>query len=371
MVPRYLLGWLATAVLLAGMGCTQAAPPAERAARPAEPAPAAAPTPAASPTAPPAPVAVKAGGLRSAVDGPIYIAYERGYFREQGIDLELADFADTNEMVPLLAQGQLQVGGSSVAASLFNAIARGIPLKLVADKSHREVGEKVAAGWAVRKDLLDSGQVRTLADFRGRTIGLGSRGAQGEMELDVIFARTGLTLDDVTLTDVRYPDQIAAFVGKSIDVALTFEPYSIALKEQGVADLFVTSAELIPNNQVSVVMYSPVFTQQQPEAARRWMVAYLRGVRDFTAAFHEGKPRPKELIDILTKYTILSSPEAWEKIQPNHINPDGYMYKDTLEAAKAWFLSRGLIERDVALSTVVDDSFVDYAISVLGPYSPR
>src|SRR5262245_16777945 len=149
MIPRYLLGWLVATALLAGVGCAPAAP-AERAAKPAEPPAPAAPASVAaapvSPTAAPQPVPVKVGVLRSAVDGPIYIAYERGYFKEQGIGLELADFADTNEMVPLLAQGQLQVGGSSVAASLFNAIARGIPLKLVADKSHREIGEKVAAG---------------------------------------------------------------------------------------------------------------------------------------------------------------------------------------------------------------------------------
>src|SRR5579875_1172354 len=175
-------------------------------------------------------VTVKVAGLRSAADGPVYIAYEKGYFREQGIDLDLAALADTNEMVPLLAQGHLHVGSSSVAASLFNAIARGVPLKLVADKSHRRPGESVAAGWAVRKDLLDSGQVRGPADFRGRVIGLGSRGAQGEMELDIILARGGLQLDEVELRDVRYADQIAAFANGSIDIAYTFEPYSVTLR---------------------------------------------------------------------------------------------------------------------------------------------
>jgi NitT/TauT family transport system substrate-binding protein len=373
MASRRLAAAAAVAALLAAVGCAAPPPPAASQGAPPAAAPGAGAAQPATSAAPPASTAaplatVKVAGLRSAVDGPIYIGYERGYFVEHGLDLELSAFSDTNEMVPLLAQGQLHVGGSSVAASLFNAIARGIPLKIVADKSHRELGEKVAAGWAVRKDLLDSGQVREAADFRGRSIGLGSRGAQGDMELDVILGRGGLTLDDVDVKDIRYPDQVASFAGKTVDIALTFEPYSITLRDQGLADLLFTSAELIPNNQVSVVMYGPAFWQQQPDLARRWMVAYLRGVRDYTATFHEGKARPKEIIDILVKHTILNRPEAWEKSQPNHINPDGYVYRETLEAEKNWFLSRGLIERDVPLSEAVDDSYVDYAVAALGRY---
>jgi NitT/TauT family transport system substrate-binding protein len=349
MASRRLAAAAAVAALLAAVGCAAPPPPAASQGAPPAAAPGAGAAQPATSAAPPASTAaplatVKVAGLRSAVDGPIYIGYERGYFVEHGLDLELSAFSDTNEMVPLLAQGQLHVGGSSVAASLFNAIARGIPLKIVADKSHRELGEKVAAGWAVRKDLLDSGQVREAADFRGRSIGLGSRGAQGDMELD-----------DVDVKDIRYPDQVASFAGKTVDIALTFEPYSITLRDQGLADLLFTSAELIPNNQVSVVMYGPAFWQQQPDLARRWMVAYLRGVRDYTATFHEGKARPKEIIDILVKHTILNRPEAWEKSQPNHINPDGYVYRETLEAEKNWFLAKGLIERDVPLSEAVDD----------------
>ena len=87
--------------------------------------------------------------------------------------------------------------------------------------------------------------------------------------------------------------------------------------------------------------------------------------------FHEGKARPKEIIDILVKHTILNRPDAWEKSQPNHINPDGYVYRETLEAEKNWFLAKGLIERDVPLSEAVDDGYVDYAVAALGRYQPQ
>src|SRR5438270_1027002 len=147
----------------------RAACAAEPRAAPAPPKPAsstavAAPGAGAS-TAAPSPAAAASPGMQTfrwagqfpATDAGIYMAMERGYFAEQGIDLEYVNFGSASEMVPALATRQSDGGGIAVNSATINAVARGVEIKAVADKGSMSPG----FGWQaflVRKDLVDSGR---------------------------------------------------------------------------------------------------------------------------------------------------------------------------------------------------------------------
>ena len=105
---------------------------------------------------------VKVGHFMSISTGGLYIAAEWGYFAEQGVKLELTRFKSLNNATPALATGRLDAYAGGIGASLFNAIARGIPIKVVADKGQEEKGSGYKA-LVARKDLYDSGSLRTLA----------------------------------------------------------------------------------------------------------------------------------------------------------------------------------------------------------------
>src|SRR5215213_7433173 len=139
------------------LGCATAAPAAV-------PPPVAAATATAAP--PPPAQAVRLGALGSTTDAGFYIALDRGYFREQGLDIEFVPFDSAARMVAPLSAGQLDVGGGSPSAGLFNAIARGIDVKLVADKGSAPPGFGFE-GLLFRRDLADSGQLRTAGDLAG------------------------------------------------------------------------------------------------------------------------------------------------------------------------------------------------------------
>src|SRR5262249_59731344 len=100
----------------------------------------------------------------------LVLAMERGYVTAVGIDVETVPFSTAAEMVAPLGAGQLDVGGGSPGAGLNNAVARGIGLRIVADKGSTPPGHGYEA-LLVRKDLWDSGQVRGLADVPGRRLG--------------------------------------------------------------------------------------------------------------------------------------------------------------------------------------------------------
>src|SRR5579875_3873875 len=272
------------------------------------------------------PVTVRVGVQGSAANAPIYLGYERGYFRQEGLNLELVNLPTANQLIPALAAGHIEVGSGGVAAGLFNAIARGINARMVADSGSMPPGQRGSA-WVVRQALLDSTAIRTPADLRGRTIALAAVASIADVELDMLLAQGGLTRTDVRVEQIPYADQIAAFANGSIDAAYTFEPFLAALTSNRLADVFRWTSELVPYQQVSVLMYSAAFTS---EPAQRFMVGYLRGVRDFNAAF-DRPPSDEATIAILVTHTTVKDPGVWQIARPAPINPNGYIYRESLQ----------------------------------------
>src|SRR5215217_8419557 len=135
-------------MLLLLAACTGRAAPAQ-APPPAGPSPASAG--AAAATSSPPTVTVKVGTVPGAISNAgRFVAIERGYFLEEGIDFEEVAFDTSAKMLPALAAGQIDVGIGGSSAGLFNAIAQGIPLKIVLDSTSAYPGDS-AGGLLVRK----------------------------------------------------------------------------------------------------------------------------------------------------------------------------------------------------------------------------
>ena len=77
-------------------------------------------------------------------------------------------------MIPSLGVGQLDVGGGTVSAGLFNAVARGIPIKMVAPQSRHDIGA-CSLYVMLRRDLIESGAVTDYTSLRGRRIATPAR----------------------------------------------------------------------------------------------------------------------------------------------------------------------------------------------------
>jgi NitT/TauT family transport system substrate-binding protein len=371
---------LALLGLLAGLVVACApAPSAGRAPAPAAPAPPAvapatqaAPTPAGAaalaPLAPPVTVriAVQGGGT----DGLFYIAAERGYFARQGLEPEFASFASSSDMIPALATGQTDVGGLGFNPALFNALARGVGIRIVAGKGAATPGHGSSA-LVVRKDLYDSGEVRDLAGLRGRTIAntppLNATGLS--VALSRGLASVGIADTEVTMQPLPFTDIPAALAGGAVEAGMMPEPLVTQAARNGIAVRLHGSDELYPNQETNPLGFGESFYRDRAEAARRFMVAYLQASRDWVNAFDHGIDRPA-VIAILTKHMSLKDPAIWEAIVPAGINPDGYSLFQSGIDDQDWYLAKGTLQQRVDVPTIVDHSFVDYALGVLGAYTP-
>ncbi len=346
---------LLAAALATLAGCSGANAPASQAASEKSAAPAPAPA---------APVTIKMGHIGTLSDSGIFLALERGYFKEQNLDVQLQKFTTGGDQIPLLANGQLQIGSGSVNPGLFNAVAQGLPLKLVADKGALSSGFGFNT-FVVRKDLIESGAVKEAKDLKGKTVGLDSLKAGVLIELEALLKSGGLTVKDVNIVTIAFPDLPAAFANKKVDAAVVVEPFATVSENQGSGKIFTTFDKLLPDFQIAAVFYSQDFATRQKDVATRWMVAYMKGVQDYNDALKD-PAKKKELATVLSKYTAVKDPALYDRMVFPGLNPKGYLNLKSLTEQQDFWKNHGDLAKTSPVEQAVDHSFVDAALKQLG-----
>jgi NitT/TauT family transport system substrate-binding protein len=319
-----------------------------------------------------APVTVRVGLANASSDVGFFIADKKGYFKQEGLDVKFTTFDSGAKMVAPLGNGQLEVGAGSPSAGLYNAIARGIDIKIVADKGSTPPGYGYQP-LLVRKDLVESGRYKSLKDLKGMKIAGSAQGSASTSTLNEALKKAGLKYEDVERVFLGFPQHVMALQNKAVDAAMTTEPSATKAVQSGAAVRVMGDDEIYPNHQLAVVLYSGAFIRDNPDAARRFMRAYLRAVRDYNDALKDGKiagPKAAEVIAILTQYTSINDPALYRMISPQGCNPDGTVYEPSLHNDLAFYKAEGQIKGNVTVEQALDNSFVQAALKDLGPYKP-
>jgi NitT/TauT family transport system substrate-binding protein len=322
----------------------------------------------ATPPATPQLATVHFGSPQAISDAGVFIAAARGYFAAQGLDVDSQPFqSGPNTIVPL-ASGDLDVAGGTFSIALLNAIDRGVRIRVVADKGTSRPGFEFSQV-LLRRGLLDSGQVHDVADLRGRRVAVASLRSGAEAIAHQVLAQGGVGIDEVTLTPLGYPDMLVAFANDAIDAGVVIEPILSAAVGRGVASTWEpgrTSTAYGGPYQAGLLLFSDQFASQT-DLARRFMVAYLRGVRDYNDAFVKGEGRD-DVVRVLTEATAVKDPGLYEQMHMAGLNPDGRVGRRSMQTELSYFHERGYYSGNLTLDDVIDPSFAEYAAQQLGPY---
>ncbi len=154
-------------------------------------------------------------------------AIEKGYFREAGIDVVVDELDSSANALFLLAQNKVQMVEGGVSAGYFNALEKGLPVTIVADRATSPLGHKLI----VRKDL--EGTVKSIKDLKGRTIASNANGSVTSYEVAKILKGGGLSVDDIEFKIMGFPAMAAALSNGSVDAALVIPPFSAQIPENG------------------------------------------------------------------------------------------------------------------------------------------
>jgi len=316
-------------------------------------------------------VAVGTGG--SASDAPFYIAYDKGFFKDEGLDVDLIVLDSGAKVIAPLGTGELDVGGGTVSAGFYNAVGRGIVMKIVADQASIKPGYGYSS-LMVRKDLVDSGRYKTFADLKGMKVAIGAPGTGTASALNEALKKGGLKYSDVDVVYIGFPEHLPTYRNKGIDASITNEPTMTRAIEEGVAARIAGNDVTYPDQQTAVVFYADKFIHDRRDVAERFMRAYLRGVRMYNDALKDGRlagPKANEVTAILVKYTTIKDESMFRRMVPSYCNPDGEVNVASLRKDLDFFRELGLIEKkDVSVDGVVDASFAKAAVAKLGPYRP-
>lgn len=313
---------------------------------------------------------VRYGELRILGDAGIYIALEQGYFAQQGLELELLPFDSAVNMIPPLGTGQLDAGGGAMSAGLWNAVARGVALKVVADKGHldnRPPGFPVA-DLLVRKDLWDSGKVKSVADLKGLTLSTPAKGFTGEITTSKQLAKGGLTPNDVTFVNVPLTDVPSAFANKKVDAGGATEPSrTIIVEQQQSAVMLMHDYDVDPGAQTAAILFGPDFARS-PQAVP-FITAYLQGVRTYNDGFVKKDPAARaKAIDALVKHTSVKDRALFDRMSIQGLDPDGKLNQQSMAEQQEFWVSHQEQQQKVDVATVVDTSYVKSALDRIGPY---
>ncbi len=297
----------------------------------------------------------------------MFIAKERGYFEEQGIKVIINPFkASGAKMVPFLATGQLMVGGGNISAGMYNAIANDIPIKIVSDKGTVTPGHGYLA-LIVRADHIKSRRYSGFADLKGMTMAVTAKGVSQEIVTERFLKKAGLTLKDIKLVTLAYSDINIALANKSIDASIQIEPFVAAAVENNIAIRVAGNDLVYPNQQSAAIMYSPVFIEKHPEQAKAFMVAYVKGLRDYNDAFEKNIGKDT-VISMLAKSTRIKNRKIYEKVVPVGLDPNGKVNIESLRNDARWYFEHGYVKKLPDIDSIVDLSFAEYAVKKLGSY---
>ncbi|MGZ3321517.1 MAG: ABC transporter substrate-binding protein, partial [Xanthobacteraceae bacterium] len=241
---------------------------------------------AASPAAAADKVAVGTGG--SASDAPFYIAYDKGFFKDEGLDVDLIVLDSGAKVIAPLGTGELDVGSGALSVGFWNALIRGVKFRIVADRGHTEPGYLYQTVF-MRKDLIDSGQFKSLKDLKGMRMGFAAQGVTSLSLLNEATKFAGIRFEDVTPVYLSFPQQIAALQNKALDGTMLIEPQATVAVNAGYGVRFMDTNEFYPYQQISVIFYSEKFATQRKDVAGRFMRAWLRGARVYNDSIKDGK----------------------------------------------------------------------------------
>lgn len=297
---------------------------------------------------------VKLGDLSAISNAAIYIAVEKGYFKEQGILNDISTFASAAKMVPALVAGELDVSVGAASAGLFNAIAQGASFRIVADKGQAREGTGFSL-LTVRKDLVDSGQVKSVKDLKGKKVSILAKGIVQDYLVDKMAEEAGVSINDFEMTYLAGPNQFSAYQTKAIDAAYAVEPWAARFEDKNLAVRFRTPDQVkgLGPVQIAVIIYSGKFIKERRSVAQRWMNAYIKAAE----LFHKRGSKDPEIAIILEKYTKV--PAAVIKVAtPHYQDPNGRMILQSLTDQIEWFVRNSYMTQKVSIENAVDLSFL-------------
>ena len=303
---------------------------------------------------------ITVGALRITSHAVSFVALERGYFADAGLDVEFKFFQAAQPMAAAIASGDADYAVTAISGGLISLADKGAAKAIGGALSEEDGidGQKILASDAAYQTGLTHP-----SKLGGKTYAMTQAGSS--------FHYMGSKITDAEQVDVTFKplQKVSAIIGamKSGQVdAWSIVPHiAKPLAKSGAVHIIGNVGSYVPNYQVTTVFTSADNAANERAKTEAFLAPFSKGADDFNAALvgPAGDDAAEDMVKLVHKYAYTDRP--YEKAKPSIVNGAMRINKGVaLNAASVqdqldWFKNEKLVKDHVTFETLVDPSYVD------------
>jgi NitT/TauT family transport system substrate-binding protein len=302
----------------------------------------------------------KIGVLRLSSSAPVFIAQDKGYFREAGLDVELKFFDAAQPIAVATTSGDVDFGITAFTAGLYNLAGKGT-LKVIGGMSREKAGYPLI-GYFASNNAYAAG-LKTPKDLAGKRVAVTQVGSSFHYSLGLLADKYGFKLSDVKVVPLQsLSNAAAALKGETVDAALLPAPTARPLMETGGAKLLGWVGNETPW-QLGAVFASPK-TLANKALVTKLLTVLVKADHEYhdviLAAMKDGKApideKTRPLLEIIAKYTNLPV----EQVVGNcaYIDPDGKLDVKNVANQISWLQEQGFVDKGFDADSIIAKEYV-------------
>ncbi len=299
---------------------------------------------------------LRVGALRLTSSAPLFIAAEKGYFADEGLNVELKFMRSAQPVAMALASGDVDVGATGLTAGLYNAASNGLKVSIVADKGRVWPGYRLV-GLMVSNDAWEKG-VRKLSDLRGKRVGVTQMGSTFHYMLGNILTQNGMGLQDVKVTPLGgVKNMMDAVSANRIETAFMVQPFCTVMEKKQVGHVMLWAGDEM-RYQIAAIFFSEKLAENEG-LSLKFLRAYIRACRfyyDNCLTQKDGVlvrgPGFDEVIGYIAEYT--SRKPSLIALGLNYNDRDGKLFAEDIQRQIDWYHNHKMVEKRLDAQKIIN-----------------
>lgn len=301
------------------------------------------------------------GALRFTSHSGSFVAVERNYFADAGLNVELRFFEAAQPMAVAIASGDVDYAVTAISGGLISLAQKGA-IKVIGGALSEEPGidgQKILASDAAFKAGLTSP-----AGLGGKKFGMSTAGSSFHYMGAKIAQAENVEMSFVPLQTVGAI--VGALKSGQIDAWPIVPHIAKPLAGSGAVHIIGDISDYLPNYQVTTVFTSATNASDERQQTADFLTSFSKGVGDYNSAMIDksgGDAGVDEMVKLIHKYVYTD--REFEKAAPSiingtmRINEGARLNVASVQDQLSWFQSEGLLDGDITLDTFVDTSYVE------------
>jgi len=301
---------------------------------------------------------IKVGALRFTSHSGSFVAFERGYFAEAGLDVEFEFFQAAQPMAVAIASGDVDYAVTAISGGLISLAEKGA-IKVIGGALSEEEG--IDGQKFLASDAAFQAGVKSPADLAGKKFAVTQAGSSFHYMGSKMAAAEGIEMSFTPLQKVGAI--IGAMKSGQVDGWSIVPHIAKPLAGSGAVHIIGDVADYLPNYQVTTVFTSAKNAADERGLTESFLAGFSKGVDDYAAAMIDKTANEDDMVDLIHKYVYTDRPR--EKAAPSiingtmRLNSGAALNIASIQDQLSWFQSEGLVDAGISIEQLVDSSYVE------------